>query len=303
MASVPPPPLPSPPSSPGSGGRQAGRASASDHESFLRHARFRWLKIASVLCLAAIIGYIAADVRPRPNGGSWYGYALGTIGAGLIVWLALLGIRKRAMTRGGWSLKAWTSAHVYLGLALIVVATLHSGFQFGWNVHTLAYALMVLVIASGVFGVVAYATLPRALSSNRQEMTTAQMGEALRAIDRQLHDAAQPLDRAAADRVRAVLAEDPFAGGIIARLSGAYPHCATQAALAGFLDEDGAGVDGEAGQRVQALLRRRLSHVERMRRQMRIRGLLEVWLYVHVPVTFALLGALAAHIISVFFYW
>jgi hypothetical protein len=30
---------------------------------------------------------------------------------------------------------------------------------------------------------------------------------------------------------------------------------------------------------------------------------LEVWLYIHVPLTFALIAALAAHIIAVFFYW
>ena len=79
---------------------------------------------ALVVCLIALVGYFAADVKPRPNGGSWYGYALGTIGALLIVWLSLLGVRKRATSRGHWSLKAWTSAHVYLGLALIMIATL-----------------------------------------------------------------------------------------------------------------------------------------------------------------------------------
>jgi hypothetical protein len=30
---------------------------------------------------------------------------------------------------------------------------------------------------------------------------------------------------------------------------------------------------------------------------------LEVWLYVHVPLTAALLVALATHILSVFLYW
>ena len=184
---------------------QADQRRASDHESFLAHKGKRWLKVALALSLAAIVGYLFADVEPRPNGGTWYGYALGTLGAGLIVWLALLGVRKRAMTRGRWSLKAWTSAHVYLGLALIVIATLHTGFQFGWNVHTLAYALMMLVIASGVYGIAAYATLPQELSSNRREMTQGQMVESLAAIDRQLEAAAQPPVRSRHDANMALL--------------------------------------------------------------------------------------------------
>jgi hypothetical protein len=285
------------------GSRQTGRQVVSDHEGFLRHGSFRWLKIAGAVCLVALVGYFAADVKPRPNGGSWYGYTLGTIGALLIVWLSLLGVRKRAMTRGAWSLKAWTSAHVYLGLALIVVATLHTGFQFGWNVHTLAYALMMLVILSGIFGISAYATLPQALSSNRDEMTQGQMLDGLRAIDRQLHEAAQPLDRQYADLVLAALEQDPSAGGLVARLSGRYRHCATQAAIDGFNRATLAQTTEPAIQRVESLLQRRMSQLARMRRHMRIKGLLEVWLYVHVPATFALLAALTAHIISVFYYW
>jgi len=285
------------------GTRQTGRQIVSDHEGFLRHASFRWLKVAVAICLIALVGYFAADVKPRPNGGSWYGYTLGTIGALLIVWLSLLGIRKRRMTRGAWSLKAWTSAHVYLGLALIVIATLHTGFQFGWNVHTLAYVLMLLVIFSGIFGISAYSTLPQALSSNRGELTQGQMLDALRAIDRQLHEAAQPLDRHYADYVLAALQQDPFAGGAWARLSGRYRHCATRAAVDGFGGASLAETADPAIQRIESLLQRRISQLDRMRRHMRIRALLEVWLYVHVPLTFALLAALTAHIISVFYYW
>src|SRR3546814_7113528 len=79
------------------------------------------MKIATALCVAAIAAYLLTDPTPRPSGGTWVGYTLGTIGALLIVWLSLLGIRKRAITEGRWSLKAWTSAHVYLGLSLVAV--------------------------------------------------------------------------------------------------------------------------------------------------------------------------------------
>lgn len=281
------------------GGAQTKRQRASDHESFLRHAAFRWLKIALIASLVSILGYLFADVGPRPNGGTWMGYTLGTIGVGLIVWLSLLGIRKRAMTRGRWSLKAWTSAHVYLGLSLTVIATLHTGFEFGWNVHTLAYVLMMLVILSGIWGIVAYATLPAALSQNRAELTQGEMMEGVRALDRQLHEAAQPLSPGWAGLVLAALEQDPFGHGAIARLTGRYRNCATREALDQF---SGAPSD-PARDRVEALLVKRKSQLDRMRRHLRLKALLEVWLYVHVPLTFALLAALTAHVISVFFYW
>ena len=41
-----------------------------------------------------------------PNGGTWLGYTLGTIGALLIVWLMLFGIRKRRYGPGDSSLAA-----------------------------------------------------------------------------------------------------------------------------------------------------------------------------------------------------
>lgn len=275
------------------------------HDGFLRHAGFRWLKLASAGSLLAVIVYVLHDPVPRPNGGSWYGYTLGTIATAMILWLTMLGIRKRAMTRGRWSLKAWTSAHVYLGLGLIVIATLHTGFQFGWNVHTLAYALMMIVIVSGMFGVVAYATIPAALSTNRDEMTQAQMLEALRAIDRQLHEAAQPLGHDDAIVVQQSLDQDPFGGGLWARLSGSYPRCATMRAQATIRQVTAAQPDmgDDPLERVDALLERKEAMLARLRQHLRLRALLEIWLYVHVPMTFALLAALTAHIVSVFFFW
>lgn len=296
MATRPAPPRASTP-------RAGRRERATEHESFLVHANYRWLKIGASLALVSLLAYALIDVQPRASGGSWLGYTLGTIGALLILWLSLLGIRKRAMTRGRWSLKAWTSAHVYLGLALIIVATLHCAFQFGWNVHTLAYVLMIAVILSGVYGVIVYATLPRTLAAGREGMTKEQMVEGLRAVDRQLHDAAQPLTQNDAQPVQQALAEDPLRVSGWQRLTGHYPRCATRAALEVSRAALAHRRDDAALVKTEALLVRRMSMLDRMRGHMRTRALLEVWLYVHVPLTIALFAALIAHIVSVFFYW
>ncbi len=280
---------------------QDERRRDSDHVSFLKHKGFRWLWIALALSGVTIAGYLMIDQEPRPNGGTWYGYTLGTIGVLLILWLSLLGVRKRRINPGVWSLKAWTSAHVYLGLSLIVIGTLHTGFQIGWNVHTLAYVLMLLVIATGIYGVIVYATLPASLSANRKEMTRAQMLDALTAIDRQLDSAAQPLGRAEADLVIAALGQDPFAGGPLSRLTGSYPFCATTRALKGI--DRAANRDPAAAERVHGLLEKRCEQLAQIRGALRIRAMLEIWLFVHIPLTIALIAALTAHVISVFYYW
>lgn len=275
------------------------------HEGFLRHANFRWFKIATVISILVMISYLMVDVQPRHNGGSWYGYTLGSAGVLIIFWLSTLGIRKRKMTRGHWSLKAWTSAHVYLGLSLTVIATLHTGFQLGWNVHTLAYVLMMIVILSGVWGIIVYATLPRVMSANRDQITEDQMLASLRSIDRQLHDAAQPLEQQYAELVRGSLDQNPFGGGIIRRLSNRYPACRTRRAHDEILQVTGSQprIDEDPMEKVDSLLGRKRAILARTRKHLQLKAMLEIWLYIHVPLTFALIAALIAHVVSVFFYW
>lgn len=289
--------------------KTTGRQRTSMHDGFLRHRNFRWMKIATVLSIVCLVSYFLVDVQPRHNGGSWYGYTLGTIGALLIIWLTCLGMRKRAITPGGWSLKAWTSAHVYLGLSLIVIGTLHTGLQLGWNVHTLAWALMMIVIISGIVGIYFYATLPDNLSNNRADsdgaVTERMMIEQLRSLDRQLHDAAQPLEPAQAALVQASLEQDPFDGNFFQRIGNSYRGCETRAAIAELrrLRAYQPRMGDDPLDKVDGLLQRKESTLARLRRHLQIKSMLQVWLFVHVPMTFALLAALSAHIFSVFFYW
>src|SRR5690606_7369323 len=113
------------------------------HASFLTYANKRWLWVALILATGCLLAYGWHDpVGAPPNGGTALGYTLGTIGALLILWLLWFGVRKRRYRGAAGSLRGWLSAHIYLGSALLLVALLHSGFQVGWNVHTLALLLM-----------------------------------------------------------------------------------------------------------------------------------------------------------------
>lgn len=280
------------------------------HESFLRHAQFRWLKIAILTSLVVAAGFIATlmtrNYHLRHTGDSWFGYISGTLGAGLIVWLALLGVRKRHMTDNVWSLKAWVSAHVYLGLSLIVIGTLHSGLQFGWNVHTLAWALMMLVILSGIFGITVYARLPQKLSDSRGETTQKQMLEKIHTLDRRLLEVARPLDQAQAASVTRSVQRTRIGGSFWRRLFNAHGNCETLAALSQLKAARKSMPDSKQAQaldQVLSLLEEKKLTLDKARRYIRLRSLLEVWLFIHIPATIALIGALVAHIISVFFFW
>ncbi len=277
------------------------------HEGFLTHSRMRWAKVSGGLSLLAVLAYALIDQAPRPNGGTALGYALGTLGLLMIIWLSMIGLRKRIITSKPFSLKAWTSAHVYLGLSLIVIGTLHTGFQLGWNIHSLAYGLMMIVIVSGIYGVVVYARLPTQLSANRNEATQPQMLEAIRTLDRQLDTSAQPLGKAEADLVRMSLEDCEVSGGLWQRLTARHPKCgnarARDAVQALVNDQMRRGKPDPALTQILFLLERKDAGLAQARRHIRMKTQLEIWLYLHVPMTIALLVALTAHVLSVFIYW
>lgn len=280
----------------------------SHHQSFLAYRQFRYLKLAGLICAIGLAIYVADVPYGTRYGGSWAGYTLGTAGALLILWLTWFGYRKRTYTVNAGDLAARLSAHVYLGgIALIVVATLHTGFHFGWNVHTLAYALMCLVIASGVFGVVSYARYPRLMTENRHSMTMIEiLGRIATLNEELLHlGITSRLDDRTAGLIRGAVESTEIGGSFLRQLSGRYPNCATAAALAGT--EHGtadAAPEMQATMRqVRILLYQKAGLLARARRDVAYKAMMDVWLYVHVPLSFALLAVLLAHVLSVFFLW
>jgi hypothetical protein len=302
------------------------------HESFLRHRRWRYLKAAAALCAVALALYAWHEPLDGANGGTWLGYTLGTLGALMIVWLAWLGARKRQYASNLGTVKGWVSAHVYFGLALLLVATLHTGFQFGTNLHTLAYVLMVLVIASGVYGLVAYSRYPRQITDHRAQATREGWMEELLELNER---AIQLADQVSPEVHRIVLggAERVRLGGtwreqLLGRATGA--GASELDALTEILRKrlGASGAERAAvpeTEQIIVLTESRIMMSERDPAVERLKQLLEIltrrndlaarinhdvlmharmqaWLYLHVPLTAALIAALVAHIVAVFLY-
>jgi hypothetical protein len=281
------------------------RGRPSRHESFLFYARFRYLKIACAVAVVSILLYLVDSPYGSRYGGSWAGYTLGTTGAVLILWLMWFGYRKRSYLKDQGNLVAWLSAHVYLGLSLLVIATLHTGFHFGWNIHALAFALMCLVIASGGFGVFSYVRYPRLMTENRLGTGMLQMLSRIASLNDQLRTVAMNVDDRTAALVERTVETTAIGGSFWRQLSGHYPNCATAAALAG-IPEIPANATPElatAMRQVRVLLEDQGQLLTRVRQDIRYKAMMDIWLYFHVPLSFALLAALLAHVIAVFYLW
>lgn len=307
------------------------------HESFLTHARGRWIYRAAVLCLIAVGLYVWQDPKAGPNGGTWLGYGLGSVGLLLIVWLALLGARKRSYASRLGTVKGWTSAHVWLGLSLVVVGTLHTGFEFGLNIHTLAWVLMMLVIASGLWGVLVYRRFPSIITERRGNLPVEDIVREIADMDRQLLVTAAELGKDTHERTLQSIQRTQLGGGFWQQVRGVSER-AGDGLMSRLRDElnkpvmaaadpqmqSRAGADGnatmmfvasafvsgeqnarerETRRKLLDLFSRKKALVASLNADVTRRARMSLWLYLHVPLTVALLASLLAHVVSVFFYW
>ncbi len=274
-------------------------------ENVLVLRNFRYLKYSLALMIASAVIYAIHEPLGQPNGGTWVGYTLGTLGALLIMWLAWFGVRKRRYGTGRTSLQEWLSAHVYLGLSLIVIATLHAGFQVGWNVHTLAFVLMLLVIFSGIWGILLYIRYPSQMSRNRGGLKLDETMASIADLDRDCSSLGMKLGDEINDLVRNAAELTKVGGGPWRQLSGSDPNCPTHKALARVSEmiETLSAKEADSARELVLLLARKNELLRVARRDVQFRAWLNLWLVFHIPLTIGLLAALTAHIISVFFYW
>lgn len=290
------------------------------YSDLLTWRRYRYLKMGVALLSVSVLIFMFQGVEygQPANGGTWPGYILGTLGAIMIVWLSMLGIRKRSYRSKTGTVQGWTSAHIYVGTALLIVGTLHSAAQMGWNIHTLAWALMVIVIVSGFVGTYAYLHLPQRMITHRENRSRDSWLQELSDVDDAIRSNSQRCDADLQVQLVSALDATRLGGSFWRHLRGidssvlqpAVGQVATNQDQRFLLSLLSQRVPNARERREAELLNDLLSLVARrrvilavLRRDARSDLWLKLWLVVHVPTTIALLLALTLHIVSVFLYW
>lgn len=100
-----------------------------------------------------------------PSGGSVLGLILGIVGSLMMVFAALLAVRKRLPTWRVGSAQFWLRGHLWLGTLGFVLILLHAGFAWGGLLENLLWISFGLVVVTGFAGVALQQVIPRLLTT------------------------------------------------------------------------------------------------------------------------------------------
>ncbi|MGB8492846.1 MAG: hypothetical protein WCE53_00445 [Candidatus Acidiferrum sp.] len=125
-----------------------------------------WLSLGIFLLSVGVYAFYAMNAPTGPRGGSGIGLAFGIVGFTFMVFAALLGARKRVPTWRLGRAQAWMRGHLWLGLLSLPLILLHGGFHFGGTLTRVLMWLLIITVASGLFGAVLQHYVPRLMTTD-----------------------------------------------------------------------------------------------------------------------------------------
>lgn len=268
-------------------------------ETFFNYRSGRWFWINAVFLGLLSLIYLIHEPIGGPSGSTFIGYTYGVISLIGMLILMWYGIRKRSYGSPKTPLRGALACHVWLGIALLLIVPMHAGFRFGMNVHTLAYALMVVVILSGIWGAINYATLARAITSHRGEGA---MNILLQQIDGYASDVAALAKDKSDGFIELIRQIDfPFNPTIFSAVFRGAPQQIDKNKAAQIV----AGLsqaERDDAIKLITIVNKKRELADRVCFECRVKFWLKAWLYFHLPVSIALCVVVAIHIIAVFYY-
>jgi hypothetical protein len=264
-----------------------------------------WRRIFIVLLAATVAAFVWSLKRESfAHGGSLIGLIFGTAGYLLILLLAYYGIRKRSYRSRFGTMEQWLQSHIYLGILVLVLLVLHTGGRFNDKVAVTTLILVAVVVLSGIAGAIFFVTVPRLLTEVESNLTVEE-------ISTQLNQLARNMARLASGRSQPFvriydgLMKESMPGWLagwrllLSRMRrGGQQSVADWSKLLALVGKE----EQEPLRQMLVFSRQRKELLIRLMYQQRYKNILEFWLYIHVPVTIAVLVFGTVHVVAVFYY-
>lgn len=285
-----------------------------------------WL-VATLILFAVSTGLYVWYVQAMPNqtsGGTVPGLLFGVAGSLLMIYAGLLGARKKVPTWKIGRASTWLKGHIWLGLLSVPLILYHASFRLGGLLEQSLWAALFFVIASGIFGMVMQAKLPRTMS----------MRVPLETIYEQIPHVCKVMQVQADELVTSVCGlldvPSPFGEEGETKRKGKVPEAkAGSEPLKKFYLDEVRPFLGETYLRSSALsisstaqsrfaqmgkrlgpdfepvldgLERSCEERRQFAQQVWLHHWLHGWLFLHIPLSFALLGLGIAHVVLTLYY-
>jgi hypothetical protein len=123
-----------------------------------------WMIVTLAGVLVGVVVYVAYAVHtPVPGGGTGIGLTFGSVALGLMLFAALLSLRKRFPIWRIGRTKIWMRAHLWLGFLALPMVLFHSAFHARGVLTAVLMWLTFIVVISGIAGAWLQHTLPTRL--------------------------------------------------------------------------------------------------------------------------------------------
>ena len=122
--------------------------------------------LATLVVSAAGYAFYASSAPQGPRGGSFWGLTDGVVGCAFMIFAAALGARKRVPTWRLGRAQAWMRGHLWLGFLALPMILFHGGLHFGGTLTSALMWLLIITVASGVFGAALQHYIPRVMTAD-----------------------------------------------------------------------------------------------------------------------------------------
>ena len=279
------------------------------------HTHRSWL-IASLAILgvsALLYGIYRPPASGASMGGTGLGLAFGSLGFAFMIFAALLGARKRVPVWRIGRAQTWMRGHLWLGLLSLPIVVFHSGFRYGHGLTAVLMTLLIIVVASGLFGAALQHYMPRMIT---REVTMETIYEEIGHVRAQLLEEADELIKKTAVAPEKPAEQSAAAGPAENAAIAAVAVADVAAPLRSFYDNElkpflekptarGSAL-GDAARASSAFVQLRtlvpaalhttiddLENICEEERQLTLQGRLHVWLHgwllLHIPLSLALI--------------